>query len=164
MTKEMIWSLPQVQEFLEIDNKSDNLGEVVWSVLGGIPARYEKIWKKFKRLRLSYDTLDTKQLIGELLCDEVYTAIKIVEDSKTDARTCEIIELFDKEMNGIIAHQLTLKKLIRPTPDKVFHDVNRNGKRTLVPASSAIGIVLRHNLTETPTFGALERMVQSTQT
>jgi hypothetical protein len=156
MTKDMIWSLPQLQAFFSIINKTDNLADIMWAVLGGIPARYEKIWRKFERLRLS---VDAKQLIGELLCDEISSAIKIVEDSKTISNMTEIIELFDKEQNGIIKHQLTTKKLIRPTPDKVFHEMKKDKVFMLVPASNAIGIVLHHNLTKEPTLETLEKLV-----
>ena len=159
MSKEMIWSLPQLQEFLSIVNKTGNLGDIVWAVLGGIPARYEKVWKKIEFLSLSKDSIDAKQLIGELLCDEIYSAIKIIEDAKTKSNMTEIIELFDKEKNGIVRHQLTAKKLIRSTPDKVFHEIERNGIATLVPASNAIGIVLCHHLLPEPTLEELEKMV-----
>jgi hypothetical protein len=159
MTKEMIWSLPQLQEFLSIVNKADNLADILWAVLGGIPARYEKVWRKFERLRLSKDSVDAKQLIRELLCDEISSAIKIVMDAKNKSNMSEIIELFDRENNGIISEQLITKKLIRPSPDKVFHEIKKDGAFTLVPASNAIGIVLRYNLTKEPTLESLEKMV-----
>jgi len=60
MTKDMIWSLPQLQEFLSIVNKTDNLGDIVWAVLGGIPADYEKLWGKNEFLSLSKDSIDAK--------------------------------------------------------------------------------------------------------
>jgi hypothetical protein len=159
MTKDMIWSLPQLQEFLSIVNKADNLGDIVWAVLGGIPADYEKVWRDFERLRLSKDSIDAKQLIGELLCDEISSAIKIVEDSKTKFNMKEIIKLFDKEQNAIIKRQLTDKDLTRPTPDKVFHEIKKDKIFMLVPASNAIGIVLHHNLSTEPTIDTLEKLV-----
>jgi len=159
MSKEMIWSLPQLQEFLSIVNKADNLADVVWAVLGGIPADYEKVWRKFERLRPSKDTVDAKKLIGELLCDEIYSAIKIVDDSKTKSNMTEIIELFDKEKNGIVSELLTDKDLTRPTPDKVFHEIIKDKIFMLVPASNAIGIVLHHNLSTEPTLETLEKLV-----
>ena len=138
MTKDMIWGLPQLQEFLSIVNKADNLADIVWAVLGGIPAAYEKLWRKFERLRPSKDSVDAKQLIGELLCDEISSAIKIVRDAKNKSNMTEIIDLFDKGINGIISEQLTAKKLIRSTPDKVFHEIEKDKVFMLVPASNAI--------------------------
>jgi len=159
MTKDMIWGLPQLQEFLSIVNKADNLADIVWAVLGGIPADYEKLWRKFERLRPSKDSVDAKQLIGELLCDEISSAIKIVGDAKNKSNMTEIIDLFDKGINGIISEQLTAKKLIRSTPDKVFHEIEKDKVFMLVPASNAIGIVLHHDLSKEPTLETLEKLV-----
>jgi len=156
LTKEMIWSLPQLQEFLSIVNKADNLADIVWAVLGGIPAKYEKVWRKFERLK---DSVDAKQLIGELLCDEIYAAIEIVRDAKNESSVTEIIDLFDEGINGIICEQLTTKKLISPTPGKVFHKIKKDKVSMLVPASNAIGIVLRHHLSEEPTLETLAKLV-----
>jgi hypothetical protein len=159
MTKDMIWSLPQLQEFLSTINKTDNLGVILWAVLGGIPADYEKVWKKIEFLRISKDSDDAKQLIGELLCDEIYSAIKVVRDAKKNADMKEIVKLFDKEKNEIVCELLTDKDLTRPTPDKVFHEVERNGIAILIPASNAIGIVLRNNLLQKPTLKKLEELI-----
>jgi hypothetical protein len=159
MTKDRIWSLPQLQELLFIVNTADNLGDIMWAVLGGIPAKYEKVWKKFEFLRISKDSVDTKQLIGELLCDEISSAIEIVRDAKTKSNMKEIIKLFDKEMNGIVYEQLTDKDLTRPTPDKVFHKIKKDKVCMLIPASNAIGIVLRHNLSKEPTLETLAKLV-----
>ncbi len=71
----------------------------------------------------------------------------------------EIIELFDKEKNGIIHGQLAVKKLIRSTPDKVFQKIKKDGVFTLVPATNAIGIVLRYNFTKEPTLETLEQLM-----
>lgn len=38
MTRDMIWSLPQLQDFFSIVNKTEILKEIVWMVIGGIPA------------------------------------------------------------------------------------------------------------------------------
>jgi hypothetical protein len=131
----------------------------MWAVLGGIPAKYEKVWRKFKRLRQSKDSVDAKQLIGELLCDEIYSAIEIVRDAKTKSTMTEIIDLFDKGINGIVCEQLTNKGLTRPTPDKAFHKIKKDKASMLIPASNAIGIVLRHNLSKEPTLETLAKLV-----
>eukprot|EP01035_Chromulina_nebulosa_P022069 gene22069-28567_t len=155
MTKEMIWSLPQLKEFISVID-TNNLGDVVWLVLGGIPARFERVQKKFEKIKSS---MDAKELIGELLCNEIYSAIKIVDlAQETNSNMKEIIKLFDKEINGIIRKSLIDKGLIRPTPDKVFHEMKINGVSTLVPCSNAIGIVLRNDLTKEPTMEDLKKI------
>lgn len=115
-------------------------------------------------MKLSYDCDDYKQLIGEILCDEIYSAIKIVSDSttKTTDNMTEIIELFDREKCGISIQQLLTKKLICPYPNKVFHEIEKDGVPTLVPASNAIGIVLRYDLSKKPTLEFLENIALNT--
>ena len=73
----------------------------------------------------------------------------------------EIIKLFDKEKMWIQSTTLTDKKLERPTPDKVFREVKQSGVSVLIPASNAIGIVLRHNLTEEPSLTELEKLLKN---
>jgi hypothetical protein len=73
----------------------------------------------------------------------------------------KIIELFDKEMKWILSDTLTVKKLQRPTPDKVFREVEQDGIPVLIPASNSIGIVLQHSLKKKPSLNELEEMVRS---
>jgi hypothetical protein len=53
---------------------------------------------------------------------------------------------------------LTVKKLQRPTPDKVFREVERDGIFVLIPASNAIRIDLQHRLTKEPSLNELEEL------
>ncbi len=73
----------------------------------------------------------------------------------------EIIKLFDKEKMCILSDTLTDKKLERPTPDKVFREVERDGISVLIPASNAIGIVLQHSLSKKPTLDELEKLLKN---
>ena len=57
----------------------------------------------------------------------------------------EIIKLFDKDKSIICSYLLEDKK---PTPDKVFREVEQDGVPVLIPASNTIGIVLKHSLTK----------------
>jgi hypothetical protein len=68
----------------------------------------------------------------------------------------EIINLFDKNKLSILCDTLVDKNLKRPTPDKVFREVKQGRVFVLIPASNAIGIVLRHNVTEEPSLTELE--------
>ena len=155
MTKEMIWQIGQLQELFKYV-KDAGLEDTVFAVLGGIPAKYEKLWRNSK-----FDLqagLDAKQVIGTHLCVAVSAAIKLVRDAQD---MDEIINLFDRATNAIPSHLVKAKKLKRPTPDKVFREVmDRDGVFVLIPASNAIGIVLRHNLTEEPTVDELEELLK----
>ena len=59
-----------------------------------------------------------------------------------------------------IARLLTFNKLQRPTPDKVFRKVERDGIAVLVPASNAIGIVLHHGLSKKLSLNELEELIK----
>eukprot|EP01035_Chromulina_nebulosa_P018168 gene18168-23826_t len=159
MSKEMIWSLPQLKELLMIIDKTEKFGMIVYSVLGGVPVHYEYIWSQYNLSRLSKDFTNDKQLIEDILCGIIYSAIQLVLDSQYKPGMKEIIKLFDKEMNGIYRDKLLEKDLTLPINDRIFHKVERNGRFTLVPASNAIGIVLRNDLSMMPRYECLEQLV-----
>jgi hypothetical protein len=58
---------------------------------------------------------------------------------------------------------LVANHLKRPTPDKVFREVKQDGEPVLIPASNAIGIVLRHSLIKEPSLEELEELVKQTR-
>jgi hypothetical protein len=159
MTKEMVWQIGQLQELFKYV-KDAGLEDTVFAVLGGIPAKYEKLWDN-SMVDLQAGR-DAKEVIGTHLCAAIYAAIKLVKDSKKKGNDMEeIIKLFDKEKMWIQSTTLTDKKLERPTPDKVFREVKQSGVSVLIPASNAIGIVLRHNLTEEPSLTELEKLLKN---
>jgi GTP-binding protein EngB required for normal cell division len=157
MTRDMIWQLDQLQDLFKYV-KEASLDDAVFAVLGGIPSRYENLWNNTE------DDLqtgqDARQVIGSYLCDQIYAAIKLINDSKSTKDMKEILELFDKDTNVISSHLVKAKKLKRPTPDNVFREVEQDGVFVLVPASNAIGIVLRHSLTKEPTLDELEKLIK----
>jgi hypothetical protein len=155
MTKEMVWQIGQLQELFKYV-KDAGLEDTVFAVLGGIPAKYEKLWDN-SMVDLQAGR-DAKEVIGAHLCDAVSAAIKLVKDAQD---MDEIINLFDKATNVIPSHLVKAKKLKRPTPDKVFREVKQSGVFVLIPASNAIGIVLRHNLTEEPSLTELEKLLKN---
>jgi hypothetical protein len=107
------------------------------------------------------DGRDTREVIGTLLCAQISAAIKLIEDScgkKSDME--EIIKLLDKNTNSIRRKLLSLNKLQRPTPDKVFREVKQDGIFVLIPASNTIGIVLQHSLTKEPSLDELEEILK----
>ena len=156
MMKDMIWQLEQFQELFEYVKKAD-LDSVVFAVLGGNPADYEELWENTKtRLQIGQDP---RQIIGDYLRDQIYAAANLVRKAKDNiADMKKIITLFDKSKESIICNTLTEKDLKRPTPDKIFREVEQQGVAVLIPASNAIGIVLQYNLKKKPTLNELEEM------
>ena len=158
MTKDMIWQLEQFQE-LFVYVKKASLDNIVFAVLGGNPADYKNLWKNTKtRLQTGQDP---RQIIGDYLRDQIYAAANLVRKAKKKTNDMEkIIELFDTDKKFILCNTLDEKKLERPTPDKIFREVEQKGVAVLVPASNAIGIVLQYELKKKPTLDELEEMVK----
>lgn len=135
MTTEMIRQIDQLQDLFRF-SKQAGLDDVLFSVLGGIPFKYEKLWKNAEQALK--DGENPRQVIGFHLCEHISDAIKIVRNSKINEKDMnEIIKLFDKENDFILCDTLGEKNLKRPCPDKVFVQVGRDGKY-MVPASNAI--------------------------
>ena len=156
MTREMIQQIGQLEDLFRY-TKETGLNDVVFSVLGGIPSKYEQLWGNSKQALKNGE--NPRHVIGLYLCEHISDAVKIVRNAKSTAEDMtEIIKLFDKEKNLILFDSLAAKNLKRPSPDKVFRQVGRDGKY-LVPASDAIGIVLRYSLSEEPSLEELEELL-----
>jgi hypothetical protein len=158
MTKEMIWKIGQFQDLFKY-TKEAGLDDIVFAVLGGVPAKYDKLWEA-TNLDLQAGR-DAKEVIGTHLCAVISVAIQLVKNSNTQSFYMkEIINLLDKEKMLIPSHTLVDKNLKRPTPDKVFREVEQDGVFVLVPASNAIGIVLQHGLSKKPSLTELEELLK----
>lgn len=157
MTKEMIWKLDQLQDLFK-HVKNAGLDDTMFGVLGGIPCAYESLWANVKwDLR---NGQDAREAIGSRLCDKICSAIRTILHSRgKNSDMGEIIKLLDKETNSIPCKLLTANKLRRPIPDLVFRKVEQDGDFVLIPASKAIGIVLRHKLTREPSLAELEELL-----
>jgi hypothetical protein len=133
----------------------------VFAVLGGIPSRYEELWRNAKTDL--QDGQPPRQVIGSHLCAEISAAIKLVKEScgNDDPATEKLMELF-KETSVFTKSTLVTNKLQRPTPDKVFREVKQEGVFVLIPASNSIGIVLQHKVTKEPTLNELEELLKTT--
>jgi hypothetical protein len=154
MTKEMIWKLGQLQDLFKYV-KTAGLDDIVFAVLGGIPSDYTQLWDNCSAGLENGE--DAREVIGTQLCAEVSAAIKLV----TDAQDMDgILALFDKDKNYISRQLVKEKNLTRPSPDKVLREVEQDDDFVLIPASNAIGIVLRHQLTKKPTLNELEELVK----
>ena len=106
---------------------------------------------------------DARELIGNLICEEIGSAIDIVMTSCTPTipKTSdmdEIVEVY-KEEKGISLQMLEAKKFVRPAPDKVFRKIKKDGVFLLVPASNALTIVLLNNLKKEPSLTKLIELV-----
>jgi hypothetical protein len=107
------------------------------------------------------DGQNPRQVIGTHLCAAISAAINLVRDSKSQSIDMkEIIKLFDKVKMSILCDTLVDKNLKRPTPDKIFREVERDGISVLIPVSDATGIVLQHSLSKKPSLNELEELLK----
>ncbi len=148
MSKEMIFSLPQLQDLFHLTSKL-NLIDIIHTVYGGNPSDYEKLWEKVKESDKSRET------IGELLCDSLAEAIAL----KNDPETRDFIEAHKESVSfGLI--KVEDVKVLRPSPDKVFRRKWVHGVDSLIPISNAMNIVLTYNLRVRPSFKELETLLK----
>jgi hypothetical protein len=162
MDRQLIQNLPQLLPLFE-SIKRAKLDKVVWTVLGGIPRRYvalgSTLVKNAGRGTHILLNLDERSVIGDFLLKEIGDAIKLVDKSAiAHPHLEEIFTLFDDSFR-IPSSELRVKKLKRPEPDKVLREVKIDGELFLVPATNAIGIVMRHTLTKEPSLAKLEEMI-----
>ncbi len=157
MTKEVVWQIPQFKPLFEYV-KQANLEDTVFAVLGGIPANYEALWDK-AGIHLQSGR-DAREVIGSHLCDTILAAIRLVKIScgHDDRTTAKLLKLF-QETTSFTMSTLVNNNLQLLAPDKVFREVEQNDELVLIPASNAIGIILRHHLTKKPTLDELEKLL-----
>jgi hypothetical protein len=158
MDKEMVWKIGQLQDLFRYV-KDAGLEDTVFAVLGGIPSRYEELWRN-SMIDLEAGR-DAREVIGAHLCAAIYAAIRIVNESygHEDPTIARMMDLF-RETRIFTKSTLVSNKLPRPTPDKVFREVKQDGISVLTPASNAIGIVLRHSITKKPSLVELEMLLK----
>ena len=158
MTKNMVWQMNEPQDLFKYV-KEAGLNDVMFAVLGGVPAGYYGLWGNVRFKLQNGD--NPRKVIGDRLCAEISAAIDSINDSKSATYDMEeIIKLFDKGTMCIPTQLLVDKRLKRPTPDKVFRKVEKDGLFVLVPTSNAINIVLQNNLNRKPSLEELENMIK----
>jgi hypothetical protein len=158
MTKEMVWQIGQLQPLFEYVKRT-NLEDTVFAVLGGVPADYEELWENCA-IHLKTGR-DAREVIGSHLCTTIHAAIRLVKRAcGSDALTTAKLRKLFQETNSFTMSTLVTNNLQLLAPDKVFREVEQNDEFVLTPASNAIGIVLRHNLTKRPTLDKLEQLIK----
>ncbi|KAI3656723.1 hypothetical protein MP638_003040 [Amoeboaphelidium occidentale] len=134
--------------------KSTNLENAVWAVLGGVPAKYDRLVNIIKESKLD-PSKDLRIVIADFLVEEVAMAIDLIEEaigSYPDMQ--KILALLDSELK-MPRNAVLQNKLQCPMSDKVLRKLFRDGENYLVPANEAIALVLRHKLTKAPSLDEL---------
>lgn len=152
MPRELVEALDGLGE-LHAALKTAGIADVVWAVLGGNPADYFAIWRLWSKSR-------DVTVVGTYVRDQLATAI--------DNRVAMIginkrLELLYSKFVTEDAVPLTVlesMELVRPNPDKVLRKVRRGEDGSmLVPATPAMGVVLRYKLDKPLPIGDLATLL-----
>ncbi len=138
MTKEMIWSLPQLRELIKIAEET-RLDDVLWHTLGGIPFDYEWIWRKFDH------TKPKREELGKRILELISCASRLIQYSKYSPS--EILKFMESKKYSYS----------KDFPNEIFVQ-GKNDE--LIPASNAIGILLRNKLKSIVTLEELEKIIR----
>ena len=76
----------------------------------------------------------------------------------------KLLSLVRENQNCLKEQDRQQHRLMRSEPDKVFTVVNRGGGAVLVPASNALGIVIRFGLVESPSIQNLKQILAEDRT
>jgi hypothetical protein len=161
-TREQILSIPENAELYRI---LDNLGmtELSWQVLGGNPADFADL----RDLLRGKNQEEFCSIVEYFLTDRICGAIRLIRDAKKSNKDLwKLIEELRKRGNCLPEADREKMAIDRNDPDKVLRLIMKNGKEMLVPASNALDLVIRHDLSEAPPIDKLQGLIntQSTQT
>ena len=126
------------------------VADVVWSVLGGVPAAYLQLdwqWKEAGKTQAVLEAVATKYMrsrLGAAISDVDKSCVGCPDLVKLYAK---FLDNTDESVEASVLRQL---QLTRPSPDKVLRAVFVDDVMILIPADSAKRLVLKHNLRRTP--------------
>ena len=132
------------------------LADVAWAALGGYPAAYEGLYTAWKEASCSEDVAPIVEAFVQV---QLVTAASQRDESlAADERLKPLYDEF-AAIDAVPAAKLVQLKLVRPSPDKVLRVLVRAGISVLVPATPAMALVLRHNLSGAPPLDAIKALV-----
>ena len=152
MPRALLFSLPE-HAALHGALREAGLEDVVWAVLGGVPAHYTALRDKLRRAAPK----DTASLIERYLDEQLRGAISRLNDLKPHSSLVPVLD--DFRLVDEVAES-RLRDVVIPSPNKVLRSVMaQGGKATVfVPADSAMALVLRHRFEVAPSLGELRAL------
>jgi len=152
MPREMLFSLPE-HAALHVALREAGLGDVVWAVLGGVPAHYTALRDKLREAAPE----DTSSLVERYLDEQLRGAISRLNNLKPHPSLLQVLD--DFRLADQVAES-RLRDVVSPSPNKVLRSVAaQGGKATVfVPADSAMALVLRHRFEVAPALGELRAL------
>ena len=152
MPRTLLISLPE-HAALHVALRTAGLEDVVWAVLGGVPAHYTALRDKLR----SAAPKDTASLVERYLDEQLRGAISRLNDLKSHPSLVPVLD--DFRLVDEVAES-RLRDVVSPSPNKVLRSVAaQGGKATVfVPADSAMALVLRHRFEVAPALGELRAL------
>jgi len=136
MGQEVIMSIPELRSFNEAI-KAAGLEELVWAVLGGIPASYFTLMKKWTNCK------DLGFVPGYLIQEFNKAQLRVCEFRNTYPSQGHILDLFQHQDE--VSVEVLQGKANLPSPCKVLRVINKIDGMVIVPADAATALVLRHH-------------------
>jgi hypothetical protein len=157
MPRDILEAVPELEKLLGA-LKEAGLADLVWAVLGGNPASYRLLNGSCKAARYA-DVTPVAEAFMELKLRQAVHAIRAAKIANPAVQL--LFELFKNSSEGYQVPAATLEehKVTQPSPDKVLRLKGAKDDEVLVPASPAVGLVLRHGQGgKAPSFAKLREM------
>jgi hypothetical protein len=154
MPRNIVLSIPEYESLFHV-LRQEGLEDVVWQVLGGVPAHFDQI---VTQLKLN-EPAAYRRVIVKYLRYEISKAIDR-RDTLLAAHPAmkSILDLFQTQ-NEIPEELLNEKGISSPSPNKVLRVVMHSHVVKLVPADAAVALVLRFCLSTTPSIEELQKLL-----
>jgi hypothetical protein len=165
MQRSLLEELPELEP-LHNALKGADMADVVWACVGGNPADYKGLWGEWKDAQCKDIELVVAAFVQDLLGKAMRNKNESVIASKGMKKLFALFRnLRCSEVDFSVLEDM---ELVRPSPDKVLRAVRRittagsrgSGQRILIPADAATALVLRYDLTVTPSMEELKAMLR----
>jgi hypothetical protein len=156
MPRALLFSLPE-HAALHVALREVGLEDVVWAVLGGVPAHYAALRDKLLKCRALSE--DFGRSVEAYMREELRSAItRRASMLVAHPFMAPILDEF-VAASEIPEELLTSRMILSPSPNKVLRTVaSSNGETVYVPADAAMMLVLRHRLVAPPSIAELRRI------
>ena len=154
MPRALLFSLPEHAALFAALRKAD-LEDVVWAVLGGVPAHYTALHDMLR-------SLATPDEFGRSVEAYVRAELRGAITRRANMLVAHpfMAPILDEFRRADEVAESRLRDVVRPSPNTVLRSVAaQGGKATVfIPADSAMALVLRHRFEVAPSLGELRAL------
>ncbi len=140
MERKVLEQIPQFQELLEAMRKAD-IADLVWAVIGGNPAHYHSINRKWKRGNGD----DIVQVVEKYLIEELVKSTRVLREVQ-QAHPMLKQHVYSRFVDADSLPESITGEYKLPSPDKVLRLAkSADNKSVLVPSTPAMALALRYS-------------------